>query len=129
MKLWSRFAALLLLALWLPATLHCDLEAAEVEFLTHKDHTSSACRDTCTDDACHDIESGAFTKEVGTLRVLPPPELAQADFLLRLIAPPRLEEPPRIASGEQAPEWLVLRQTWRFVHRAALPARAPDAVA
>lgn len=127
MRLWSKLFASLLVALWLPATLHCDLEAAGVDFLTHEDHASSPCRDTCVDDSCHAIEGTSFTKELTTPRVLPPDALGV--IVLLLAPPPTIAEAPPALPRRASPEWLALHRTWSFVLRAALPARAPDTVA
>ncbi len=129
MRSWSKFVALLMLALWLPATQHCDLEAAGINFLTHEDHASSSCEDACKDDICHNVEGAAFTKEAGALRVLPPPEFTLCACLLHLVEPPLAEPQLACSPGDLSPELLVLRGTWAFVYRTALPARAPDCVA
>lgn len=129
MKPWSRFVALFLLALWLPATQHCDLEAAGIDFMTHDGHASSACHDTCVDDACHNIEGAAFTKGGNTLRVLPPPAMILCACLIHVPPPPPAVETPVIDDGTGSRRLLVLHRTWDFVRRAALPARAPDSIA
>ena len=126
MKLWSKLLASVLLALWLPATLHCDLEAAGIDFLTHEDHASSPCGDACIDDACHSIEGSTFTKELATLKVLPPDALGA---VVLLFSPPlKVEKPSPPRPREGSSVWLVLHRTWSFVLRTALPARAPESV-
>ncbi|HWL17950.1 MAG TPA: hypothetical protein VNR00_20225 [Opitutus sp.] len=129
MKLWSRIAAFLLLALWLPATQHCDLEAAGLEFSAHEGHASATCQDACKDDACRNVEGVAFPKQVGSVRVLPPPVLALCEGLRALMTPRVVAIVTPVVEGESSDELLVLHRTWSFVHRAALPARAPDSLA
>lgn len=129
MKLWSKIAAFLLLAIWLPATQHCDLEAAGVGVLTHgEQHASAACADVCTDDACHAIESVSYVKTAtADLRVLPPLETL-CSCLLCLLTPPALSEREPMLCAVDAPELQALHRTWHFVRRTALPARAPNPV-
>ncbi len=132
MKRWSKLVALLLLALWLPATMHCDLEAAGLDALAHgghgdhADHGSSPCQNDCATDSCHTVEGYSFTKAVNPLRALPPPVLTLCSLLL--LVPPAPLEPGMAAPREGADDTdlLVLHRTWSFAHRAALPARAPD---
>lgn len=121
--------AVVLLALWLPATQHCGLEAAGLDFLTHEDHASSTCRDTCTDDACHNIEGISFTKEVNSLRALPAPVADFCYCLIHLVTPPAVEDVALKYSAGDSPELQVLHGTWSFARRTSLPARAPDFVA
>ena len=129
MKPWLRTVAFLLLTVWLPATHHCDLEAAGIGFLTHEDHASSTCRDTCTDDACHTIEGVSFIKGVNTLRALPPPVTELCGCHLDLLLPLEQQEGFATLSAGEPPQVLVLHRTWQFVRRTALPARAPDFLA
>jgi hypothetical protein len=125
------FAACLLLALWLPAMLHCDLEAANVH-IAHNAQHSDAAPGGCADnepESCHPIESGAYTAAAPSLKVPPP-----SDSLHALIAalaclchecnatalstsPDRHSPPPELRVG------------WHFITRAAPPARAPSAQA
>ena len=118
-----RLLALTLLALWLPATLHCDLEAAglEIAFVCHDHATPTAAAAHCTDDACHALEEAAYTaftltKLVGVislsvLALLPEP----ADLPAAALSPARTDVP------------LEVLRSWQFRTRAAPPARAPSA--
>lgn len=121
--------ATVLLALWLPATHHCDLEAAGIAVMTHGDHASSTCKDTCADDACHAIEGVSLIKDANSLRALPAPVAALCGCLLHLLAPPELEENFAAFMADEPPQVRVLHRTWQFVRRTALPVRAPDFVA
>ncbi len=118
-----RFVALCLLALWLPATLHCDLEAAGVTHLL-------GCHDHRADAPafghghhCHSIDGLSYRLDGAALKAPAP----LADFLF-VLAHPDFQaalEPPRVrivAVDTSPPE---LPRTWQFVVRAAPPARAP----
>ncbi len=124
-----RLIALALLALWLPATLHCALEEAglEIAFVCHDhdddqahhhappSHTGAHC-----DDACHTLE-GAAIKTVSAAKLV-----GQATpFLIA-----RLPDPPEIPADHVCPERTAapdeLGRPWQFSTRAAPPARAPS---
>lgn len=124
-----RLLALALLALWLPATLHCGLEAAGLDELFHcaAEHHAVAHDDTSASDACDVIEGAAF-KPAANTAVLPPPVL-HAVVLALFSAPPvvalPLTPPPRGLSAHVAAPPEVAR-TWHFLVRAAPPPRAPS---
>lgn len=125
-----KFAALLLLALWLPATLHCRLEGAglELRWLGCHDHDASAA-EHCADSTCHAVEEAAYSKVASALRNLPPPSLPLLFCLLHLQPSTVATDSSACSAAEGPPELQALRRTWQFVHRTALPARAPDALA
>jgi len=118
-----RFIALMLLALWLPATLHCDLEAAGVKGVLGCHDHDVPCNPHCTVDACHSIEGlsyqfdSSLTKAPQPSFILPVPPLA-------LVAP-TLVTVPREGKIEPAVAPPEVARTWHFVMRAAPPARAP----
>ncbi len=119
--------AFLLLAVWLPATNHCTLEASgviEAFLCDHEETTTEACKHDCSADVCERIETASFGKEAKTLKVLPP-SLEVAAFALAII--PFASEPvaPPSFRGDP-PEVRRLLRTWVFARRAAFPARAPD---
>lgn len=110
-----------MLALWLPATLHCGLEAAGIELLSHLDEQAQSCED----DTCEAVEGGDYGKLAAHQRVLPP--LVMADVrLLRAIQRPRLISAGEIFAVDDPPEVEVLHRSWSFLRRTALLARAPD---
>ena len=117
-----KLAALLLVALWLPATLHCAFESAGV---TRGDHHSSSCQDMCKDDACHAIEGVSFTKAANALRALPPPVSSLYLCLLNLLPPPVLVDQFAASTAGDPPEIQALDHTWQFARRAAPLSRAP----
>jgi hypothetical protein len=125
-----RFIAVALLALWLPATLHCALETAGLDELFHcgTDHHSSGAHETPADatrDACDIIEGSAF-KPAANSALLSPPVLC-AQFLAFAVPPVALDlTPPPSGLGERILAPPEVARTWHFVARAALPARAPS---
>lgn len=126
MNAFLRIIALFMLALWLPATQHCNLEAAGVEWLEHADHVSSSCNGTCAQDTCHSVEGFSFTKGASTLRVLPAPIADFCSCLAFFLRPTAWErETTEFVVGD-VPEIQALHRTWSFVRRTSLPARAPD---
>lgn len=119
------FITLLLLALWLPATLHCDLEAAAAQFLAQDAHATDLCQDDCRDDACETVEGVSFTKNTDGLRALPPPECL---LLARLVCAPVPDETGVESTIVDPPEVQLLDRTWSFVRRAAPLSRAPSVI-
>lgn len=127
LKLLIKFSAVLLLALWLPATQHCDLEAAGILHLgDHATHTAAACSHDCQNDACAAAEGAAYSKLFASLTLPPPPAVVL--YALAEITPlPRLIPGSEFLRNGGPPEIRLLTCTWPFARRAALPARAPDA--
>lgn len=130
MSFLRRFFAVALLALWLPATLHCALEAAGLDelFQCAADHHSSGDREAPADatrDACDIIEGSAF-KLAAHSALLPPPVLC-APFLPFAVPPVALDlTPPPSGLSERILAPPEVSRTWHFTARAALPARAPS---
>ncbi len=118
---------LLLAALWLPATLHCELEDAEVHFLTHDDHHhSDAHHDhgTGEEDEHHAFKDTPYSASTSAVKVLPPGDSLSV-VLLALLATGREEATPDL-SPDRHPPPLELKVAWQFLSRAAPPARAPS---
>ena len=118
-----RLVAVLLLSLWLPATLHCALETAglHLSFVCHDHETQAASENHCADDSCHAIEEASFTvfsltKLVGT-----------ATLSIVALLPEPLELPPDGVRPERTDVPRELQRSWQFSTRAAPPARAPSA--
>jgi hypothetical protein len=125
-----RFVALLLLALWLPVTQHCDLEAAGFSCFGHEHHGESAQHDPCADDACRTIEEIGWVKDFGAVRVPPPDALPLLDLMAALTATPLGVDVELVESVADAePDLLRLTRTWVFTRRAAWPSRAPNITA
>lgn len=117
---------LLLLAVWLPAALHCDLVAAGVV----AEELPTAAPDSgaeCEDGFCHAVE-GKIIRPDSAEFALQAPALAWIDLLLGQLAPPL----PAVGAVGLEPERSAvppeLRPTWQFVRRAASPPRAPSAL-
>lgn len=123
----SKFVALLLLVLWLPATHHCGLEAIGTEFFSHCDDGGSSCKEVCAKDNCQTVEGVALRKVGFSARIVPPVLVAFAS----LVVPEPLPavEPSLAFASARAPELERVVRTWSFVRRAALPARAPGSLA
>ncbi len=128
-----RLVAVLLLSLWLPATLHCDLEAAGLDTLFHcADETAAAPSDGCCKgntaarDACDLVEGSAF-KPAPNTATLPPP-VSRGDLLALLLAPPppRVVAPPPAALTDRTVAPPEVARRWHFVARAAPRPRAPS---
>lgn len=126
------FAVLLLLALWLPATQHCGLEAAGLMASSIECHDSEQDCDSpqppkaCESDNCDLIEDAVY-KAKQTELVLTAPvivsclccltEITPETIVVRMISPARSDAPPELAP------------TWQFTSRAAPSPRAPGYLA
>lgn len=119
--------ALLLAALWLPAVLHCQLEAADVPFLTH-DHDHGVevehAHGTGSGDDHHAFKDTPVRASKVVVKLLPPGH-SQAIVLLRWLGTGADAGLPAL-SPERHPPPLELRVAWHFLARAAPPARAPS---
>lgn len=129
MRRFLRFTALLLLAVWLPVTKHCMLEAAGFLDVASEAADASGCcvgSQPCADDSCEIVEQGLTATSVVTVKVLPAQYLATIDFLC---VPTDAEReaaevsPQLIDALDQPLDWVP---AWHFEHRAALPSRAPS---
>lgn len=120
-------AVLTLAALWLPVSVHCQLEQLPgLEFLSccdHEDTTAPHQDDDCEGDACAVVESGLYKIEERQTS-LPAPDLTPVMFqLLPLPAPISCNLARSGVGGTAPPEF---SRIWQFVSRAALPPRAPS---
>ena len=121
-----KIAAWMLVALWLPATLHCDFEAVGLDELFHcetEHHSGEGF--PIADDSCDVVENG-WIKLSSAQHSLSAPVLSacllsfSAPLLEDLLAAPEIE----FSDVVVAP--IEIARTWQFVTRAALPARAPN---
>ena len=114
---------LLLLLIWLPATLHCDLEAAGLT-RSHP-HDSCAAANDCKTDGCAAVESSLIRETAPVLNLIAPVAsdcflylFSLADFTDEGLAEASLsrcrQDPP--------PE---IEASWHFLTRAAPLSRAP----
>ena len=121
-----QLVALAVLALWLPATLHCALEAAGFAgvFSCADEHETGA-HDESPRDACDVIEGAAF-KPAANTATLPLPALCAC--LLCFVAPPPAIDltAPVTGVSELVAAPPEVARTWHFVARAAPAPRAPS---
>jgi hypothetical protein len=116
------FVLIALAACWLPATLHCALEAAEIVPSHCCDSPDAgAAPDDCQDEMCCAWES-AFAHPVAAPLLKAP----DAAFVCTLSAA-MLVDPlsPVIESPIAPPSPPIWLPAWQFEHRTALPVRAP----
>lgn len=126
MKSVLNYVAMLLLALWLPATQHCALEAAGL--LDHECEAASAQPEHCDADACKTIESGNFVKQLGVPRITAAPDALFIATILISSVPEPGTEAAAILPHASPPGLVALHRTWSFVRRAALSPRAPSLI-
>jgi hypothetical protein len=126
----SRFARCLILALvalWLPATMHCRLEAAEL-FEAHvgcsSEHHAKPIPDQCSDSLCPTVESSLFQSAGNDLKASAP-DAHVCPLLFALCGLLYPEFAASSLSPERFPPPLDLKVAWQFIQRAAPLARAP----
>lgn len=127
MSVFRRLFVLLLLAAWLPAVMHCDLEAAGVAFATECcERASAADGGHCAPGRCEVAES-EFTAPSDSDLSAPAPTLC-ACLLCCLAVPdlPAHDAAAPVALGESTAAPPELNVRWAFVSRAAQPPRAPS---
>ena len=130
MSWFNKIIALALLTLWMPATQHCDLEAAGL-IATHTDANENVDCGTshtpCPSENCQVIEDGGY-KPSGTLAKVSSPSLLACVFSLCL-QPAALdavhESVTPVVARENPLSWVPTRH---FVRGAAPLSRAPSAV-
>ncbi len=125
----ARYVAMLMLAVWGLATMHCDLEEVPgLEFLACCQHPDTAPHqdNDCDTDACSVVESGFYKIEEQAASV--PIPLLVLTFVLPLweAASPTPTPYSTELLNCSPPE---LPRSWQFSYRTALPPRAPSLVA
>jgi hypothetical protein len=125
-----RIVAIVLLALWLPATQYCTLVAAEVfADVSHPCGPEQCCNteDQCSFDACNLFESGVTKLARDGSKALAPDFSACLCFIcLRSSHSGSEDESGLMRSALERPlDW---ESSWHFMRRAAPLARAPSAV-
>jgi hypothetical protein len=121
----KNLVALLLLVVWMPATMCCALERAGVPFFQQcceDDAADGSHKDPCGDKTCCLLESGKYQTPN------PTPLLISPEFLLSFVYVAFVEPPEASLSSFEPPESSPpdLPVTWQFSSRAALPVRAPS---
>ena len=111
---WKAILSLLMLAVWLPATSHPLLEGIGV---IHEQNSPATDSDHDAADGLVLLPSSVSSPVVNATLVCVLPVVV-------LLLPEPVETRPkhRMASGTSPP----LPNVWQFVHRAALPVRAPS---
>ena len=116
--------AFALMALWLPATLHCQFEAAGLDelFSCEGEHCKSDAEPPR--DTCDVVESPWIKPGLNNIALAAPAFCACIRCFL--LEPPELpmDALPGLNETLEAPAELT--HTWHFLARAALPARAPS---
>jgi hypothetical protein len=127
-----KLTALLLLALWLPAVGHCDLEAAGIiAFAADEDAGCGNQAGAATEkDNCDVVENNS-PRPAGNLAALPRPVFFVDDaagrlalLLARLLDTSELAA-PSVGETDRTRAWVPV---WQFVQRAAPSPRAPSSV-
>jgi hypothetical protein len=130
MRPFRLIVALLLALVWLPATLHCGLEAAglleHADACCHGEHADAAKPTHCGVAGCGVVESGDYQPSYSLLKVSAPVAVICFSSLIELTA--CLPGEPAIVAPEKAESPLEIRRTWQFLARAALSPRAPSSV-
>lgn len=120
--------ACLLLALWLPATLHCALEAAGLDGIAACESAAEteANDEHCATDICQIIEGTFVARGSEQLTLAAPPPLQPEPCLLLdllCLAPPLLARP--LPTFAPPPDAVTSRHPWQFAERATAVAQAP----
>jgi hypothetical protein len=120
-KRWKAIFGLLCLAIWLPATQHCQLEKVPgLGFLRCAGDRGESS--DCAGDSCAAVEKGSY-KPADYQRVAPAPVILAAAHSFELCADEFRKDlcfevptfpPPDLPGG------------WQFLTRTALPIRAPS---
>ncbi len=121
-------ASFLLLAVWLPATMHCRLESAGLIVPHHEECEDDAGGGTatdCKDDACPTVEETLIKDTSADIAVSAPADCACAFCLAALVrACEGCTEPSLSPARHPPPPGLTVG--WQFLARAAPPVRAPS---
>ena len=122
-----QLACLLLVALWIPATAHCDFEAIGLDEIFHcaTDHHAPTS-DAQPSDTCEVVESGWIKRAPSEIDLTVPAAVCVCLICACTSAPVSLRDvaPPALTEHTAAPP--ELGRTWQFVSRAALSPRAPS---
>jgi hypothetical protein len=121
----TKVFALLTLALWGLAAMHCTLEAVPgFDFLKSCCFVNSppSSPKDCDSDGCGAVEDGGYRSEEKTVSA-PQPVLIPA-VLSSVIEAPMPELQTRFFVASKTPP--ELPKIWQFSHRTALPPRAPS---
>lgn len=126
MTLWMKSWALLLALLWLPVTLHCRLEVADLVADTccqsqHEQHETDAPQQHHSDNTCQ-VESNQFAPQKEDLSVAATVVLMVT--LLETVPVDSASAVSQIHAEDVAAR--ALRPSWQLDLQASLPVRAPS---
>ncbi|MBI2517222.1 MAG: hypothetical protein HYV95_09935 [Opitutae bacterium] len=121
----SKLMAVLLMALWLPATMCCSLEAAGLKV----GQSSACCDDEDTTkpvkDNCRVVEDGHYVNAVPAIKVIP--ALTAITLfeipIFPLCIEPQIQEIAARCKIAESRDWIPI---WQFDRRTAAPANSPD---
>ena len=117
----TKYVAMLLLALWLPATLHCALESAGL--ISAGPMRVDGTNDHCAGDNCTQLEDSLFKHKVDELQAVAPDLVCCACcFCLQLPTVAAADE-AFVARPDRPLNWVT---AWHFTRRAAPSPRAPS---
>lgn len=128
MKWLKTILVLALVALWVPATLHCQLEELPgLQFLACCDHGETAPHqdDDCRTDSCAMVEGGLYKTNNSKVTAAPMVSRLVVNPVVTLSANPLSTGLRSHLASDKSPELPV---TWQFSRRTALPPRAPSFV-
>ena len=113
--------AVLMLAIWVPATSHALLEAAGMIHQQHADADSDTDHD-------HDAADGlcALTSSNAPIAKSAPPSVVLYVIVSAALINSASTETHKVLCGGLGPSPPLLPKSWQFIYRAALPGRAPS---
>src|SRR2546430_5367238 len=121
---WKAILSVLCLAIWLPATQHCNLEKLPgLGFLRCAGDASE--KSDCAGDSCDTVEKGCY-KPSDNSRVAPAPVLLAVVVSLHLQAESLHSQNANFEVPTFPPP--DLPKGWQFITRAAAPPRPPSFV-
>jgi len=131
LRTYFKVITVLLLALWLPVTQHCGLEAAGLVPLEVPHASDAKCCESsnqCSHDGCNVAEADLIKSATDTFKVPAPTLLACTCILCLQLLPVALSEEPTMSVADigNSYDWVPV---WQFVYRAAPLSRAPSPLA
>jgi hypothetical protein len=119
---WKAILSVVCLAIWLPATRHCQLENLPgLAFLQCSSDTSESSE--CEDDSCDAVERGMYKAPDGQ-QVTPPPVPLMLAWMISEIQATQQNEEALLQTPTSSPP--DVPKGWQFLTRTASPPRAPS---
>lgn len=120
-----RLIVLFVAAMWLTATHHCGLEAAEI-WEAHAPVQQTCCEGGethCTHDGCESVEERGFNQT--SVAKVSPPILTLCTWIVSSVSDVPVFELLPIAAAHEFDHPLNWVPAWQFTRRAAPSPRAP----